>query len=82
MHHFGSDPRSDVSAAKAALIYAGVHFLGKTSLKMARLTRMSGQAASRARIRGAEIQAKIDLNKLISDSAAKPPLVFPSRIRR
>jgi REP element-mobilizing transposase RayT len=55
-----------VSAAKAGLIYAGVHFLGKTSLEMGRLTRMSGQAASRARLRGAEIQAKIDLSKLIS----------------
>lgn len=55
-----------VSAAKAGLIYAGVHFLGKTSLEMARLTRMSGQAASRARTRGAEVQTKINLNKLIS----------------
>jgi putative transposase len=65
-HLFERGRQSAVSMAKAGLIYVGVEWLGKTSLEMARLTRMTAQAASRARIRGAEVQRKIDLSKLIS----------------
>ena len=58
--------QSDVSAAKAGLIYAGVQWLGKTTLEMGSITRMSIQAASKARIRGAQVEEKINLGKLIS----------------
>jgi hypothetical protein len=50
--------------AKAALIYAGVNYLGKTLSKMAELTRMSAPAASKARTRAAA--SGISIDKLIS----------------
>jgi putative transposase len=65
-HLFERGRQAAVSTAKAGLIYVGVQWLGKTSLEMARLTRMSAQAASRARIRGIDVQNKINLDKLIS----------------
>jgi putative transposase len=54
-----------VSAAKAGLIFAGVQWLGKTTLEMGRLTGMTVQAASRARMRGAAVQQQLNLSKLI-----------------
>ena len=44
-----------VSAAKAVLIYAAVEYLGKTTQELARWTRMSQPAASKARWRGAQL---------------------------
>jgi putative transposase len=46
--------REAVSRGKALLIHLGVAYLGKSSREMAKLTRMSDPAASKARTRGAE----------------------------
>jgi REP element-mobilizing transposase RayT len=51
--------QAPVSAAKALLIYAAVEYLGKTTLELARLTRMSLPAASKARWRGSQLARKI-----------------------
>jgi len=55
-----------VSQAKAAFIFAGVDYLGQTVQAMARLTRMSAPAASKAKHRGAEAKEKINFSKLLS----------------
>jgi len=55
-----------VSAAKAALIFAGIEYLGKTTRTMAALTKMSVPAAGKARLRGASMQKHLGIKKLIS----------------
>jgi putative transposase len=55
-----------VSAAKAALIFAGIEYLGKTTSEMARLTQMTTAAACKARLRGQALQKKLGIRKLIS----------------
>jgi len=54
-----------VSAAKAVLIYAAIDYLGKTTQDMARLTRMSGPAAGKARWRGAQLAEQLKRWKTI-----------------
>ena len=49
-----------VSAAKAVLIYAAIEYLGKTTQELARLTRMSGPAAGKARWRGAQLAEHLE----------------------
>ena len=41
-----------VSKGKALLTYVGVEYLGKRNEEMAELTRISGAAASKAKVRG------------------------------
>ena len=63
---FERDRRRAVSAAKAALIFAGIEYLGKTTQTMAAITKMSVPAASKARLRGASMQKHLGIKKLIS----------------
>jgi REP element-mobilizing transposase RayT len=65
---FSRDRSKPVSAAKASFIHAAAEYLGRTLKEMARLTRMSEPAASKAKRRGAS-SSRIDFPRLFGDAS-------------